>query len=167
MHAMETTTASINSVLKHLTLKRAELAGRLKEIETVIALLSATDNRSEKPRAASDRDIRPRKKHDHRRPRTVQQIIGTTIIEFMEAHEGITSSELKRLKNTEYTGPIISGWKRSMLRSGIHLDEMIECVKNEQGENRYSLTNTGRLTVRNDENATPGRVENNDRITPA
>ena len=51
MHAMETTTASINSVLKHLTLKRAELAGRLKEIETVIALLSATDNRSEKPRA--------------------------------------------------------------------------------------------------------------------
>ena len=85
----------------------------------------------------------------------------------MEAHEGITSSELKRLKNTEYTGPIISGWKRSMLRSGIHLDEMIECVKNEQGENRYSLTNTGRLTVRNDENATPGRVENNDRITPA
>ena len=161
---MEINSTSISSVLEHLTLKRAEMVGRLKEIDTVIALISATDKRREKPRPTGDRDIRPRKKHDHRRPRTVQEIIGTTIIEFMEAHGGITSSELKRLKGTEYTGPIISGWKRSMLRSGIHLDEMIECVRNEQGENHYNLTNTGRLTVRNDENGTPKRV---DRITPA
>ena len=164
---MEINTTSISSVLEHLTLKKAELVGRLKEIDTVIALISATDKRREKPRPAGDRDIRPRKKHDHRRPRTVTEIIGTTVIEFMEAHGGITSSELKRLKNTEYTGPIISGWKRSMLRSGIHVDEMIECVKNKQGEKRYNLTNIGRLAVRNDENGTPRHVEDNDRIIPA
>ena len=164
---MEINTTSISAVLEHLTLKRAELVGRLKEIDTVIALLSATDKRREKPRPAGDRDIRPPKKQDHRRPKTIQEIIGTTIIEFMEAHGGVTASELKRLKNTEYTGPIISGWKRSMLRSGIHLDEMIECVKNDQGENRYSLTNTGRLMVRKAENGRPQQPENDDRITPA
>ena len=84
---------AITSVRDSLILKRAELAGRLQQLDDVIVILKDTtpaepDRRVKRDKSSKNRFAKPR--------RTVRNILGPTTVKHLEAHGRISSSELAR-----------------------------------------------------------------------
>ena len=137
---------SISSIHDGLVLKRAELGGRLQELDNVIAILERTSPHEPDARTATGRVSRAKPIKRPATPnstRTIRDIMRPATVEHIQTHGQISGSELSRQYKMPRTGTVMSAWSRGFRKIGFKLRDVVYRVKNDDGKTSYGLTPYG------------------------